>query len=238
MNVVTGIGWITQREYGCLRRGVRSPYSDLRALRTDLEGQAVFTRPVKGFGRYDRVSQMTCCVTALAFHDAGMSYGDRKQDIGILGSNAEGCLQSNLDYFKDFVSHGRTLARANYFIYTLPSSPMAEAAIHFKCQGPLLYMRFPGKPVVSLLRHADRMILRGESSGILAILASEEAGQCFMVGRRDDASGEDVFEIESVIDIAQKEPPLGGLIAALTDLKHDGTAGGEPRAGGSRGRRP
>ena len=137
MNVVTGIGWITETEYGCVRQRWRRFYSDMKSLRTDLQGDSVFSYPVKGFGRYDRVSQMTCCVTALAFHDAGMSYAeDEKQDIGILGTNSDGCLQSNLDYFTDFVANGRTLGRANYFVYTLPSTPMAEAAIHFKCQGP------------------------------------------------------------------------------------------------------
>ncbi len=114
MNVVTGIGWITQTEYGCVRRPVRKPYSDMRSLRADLQGDSLFSYPVKGFGKFDRISQMSCCVAALAFHDAEMSYSeDRKQDIGILGTNADGCLQSNLDYFNDFVVNGRTLGRAN-----------------------------------------------------------------------------------------------------------------------------
>jgi 3-oxoacyl-(acyl-carrier-protein) synthase len=219
MNVVTGIGWIAETEYGCVRQRWRKSYSDMKSLRTDLQGGSVFSYPVKGFGRYDRVSQMTCCVAALAFHDAGMSYAeDEKQDIGILGTNSDGCLQSNLDYFSDFVANGRTLGRANYFVYTLPSTPMAEAAIHFKCQGPLLYTMFPKKPAASLLRQADRMILRGESTAILAVRASEEDAQCFMLRRADDVPRKGVFEVEEVIEIAERVPHGGEMIAALTNL--------------------
>jgi len=179
----------------------------------------LFSYPVKGFGRYDRVSQMTCCVAALAFHDAGMSYAqNRKQDIGILGTNSDGCLQSNLDYFKDFVANGRTLGRANYFVYTLPSIPMSEAAIHFQCRGPLLYMAFPKESVASMLRQADRMILRGESMAMLAVSASEEDAQCFMMSRADDVSGKDALRLEEVIEIAARGSAVGEMVAALTNL--------------------
>jgi hypothetical protein len=231
MNVVTGIGWISESEYGCVRQSWCKCYSEMKSLRSDLQGDSLLSYPVKGFGRYDRVSQMTCCVVALAFHDAGMSYAeDEKQDIGILGTNSDGCLQSNLDYFNDFVANGRTLGRANYFVYTLPSTPMAEAAIHFKCQGPLLYMMFPKKPVASLLRQADRMILRGESTAMLAVRASEKQAQCFMLRREDDISGKGVFEVEEVIEIAERVPHAGEMIAALTNLQSDRGQSGAGRA--------
>jgi hypothetical protein len=219
-NVVSGVGWVTQGEYGCLVRRLRGSYSDLRSLRADLQGRSLFSYPVKGFGRYDRVSQMTCCVGALALHDAGVSYGpDRKQDIGILGTNSDGCLQSNLDYFNDFVVNGRRLGRANYFVYTLPSIPMAEAAIHFKCRGPLLYLRFPTKPVASLLRQVDRLLTRGEASAMLAVSASEGDAQCFMVSRMSDVAGRKALDLEEVIETAEREAPVGEMIATLADLE-------------------
>ena len=37
MNVVAGIGWIDQREYGCVRRRLRKSYPDLRSLRSALQ---------------------------------------------------------------------------------------------------------------------------------------------------------------------------------------------------------
>ena len=219
MSVVTGVGWISQGEYGCVRRKLRWRYSDTGSLRGDLQERSLFAYPVKGFGRFDRVSQMTCCVVALAFHDAGMSCSpNQKQDIGILGTNSEGCLQSNLDYFNDFVRNGRTLGRANYFVYTLPSSPMSEAAIHFQCQGPLLYMRYPREPVASLLRQADRMILRRESTAMLVVSASEEAAQCFALRSADDLAGQHSFTLEEVLEIADGVSDAGEMIAALAGL--------------------
>jgi hypothetical protein len=219
MNVVAGIGWIDRREYGCVRRRLRKSYPDLRSLRSTLQEDAVFLYPVKGFGKYDRVSQMTCCVAALAFYDAGMSYSeDRKRDIGILGTNSDGCLQSNLDFFNDFVKNGRTLGRANLFVYTLPSIPVAEAAIYFKCQGPLLYMGYSREPVASLLRQSDRMILRGETTAMVAVRASEEDAQCFILRRRDDVSTESVLALEEVIEAASGTPSPGEMIEELARL--------------------
>jgi hypothetical protein len=219
MNVVAGIGWIDRREYGCVSRRLRKSYPDLRSLRSALQEDAVFSYPVKGFGKYDRASQMTCCVAALAFYDAGMSYSeDRKRDIGILGTNSDGCLQSNLDFFNDFVKNGRTLGRANLFVYTLPSIPVAEAAIYFKCQGPLLYMGYPRDPVASLLRQSDRMILRGETTAMVAVRASEEDAQCFILRRRDDVSTASVLALEEVIEAASRTPSPGEMIEELSRL--------------------
>lgn len=219
MNVVAGIGWIDRSEYGCVRRRLRKPYPDLKSLRSALQEEAVFSYPVKGFGKYDRASQMTCCVAALAFYDAGMSYSeDRKQDIGILGTNSDGCLQSNLDFFNDFVKNGRTLGRANLFVYTLPSIPVAEAAIYFKCQGPLLYMGYSREPVASLLRQSDRMILRGETTAMVAVRASEEEAQCFILRRRDDVSTESVLALEEVIEAASGTPSPGEMIEGFARL--------------------
>lgn len=219
MNVVAGIGWIDGREYGCVRRRIRESYPDLKSLRSTLQEKSVFSYPVKGFGKYDRVSQTTCCAAALAFSDAGMPYSeDRKQDIGVLGTNSDGCLQSNLDFFSDFVKNGRKLGRANLFVYTLPSIPVAEAAIYFKCQGPVLYMGFPSEPVASLLRHSDQMIRRGEATAMLAVWADEEAAQCFLLKPGEPVRGDSGLPLEPVIELAKGSPSPGALIGELARL--------------------
>ena len=120
--------------------------------------------------------------------------------------------------FNDFVVNGRTLGRANLFVYTLPSIPMSEAAIHFKCQGPLLYLMFPNTPAASLLRHADKMILRGESTAMLAVMANEESAQSFMIRRADDVSAKRVFQLEEVIEIAERGSSADEMITALASL--------------------
>jgi hypothetical protein len=203
MSVVAGIGWIGQREYGCVMKQVRRTYSDVGSLRSRLQDEAVFSHPVRGFGKYDLVSKMTCCVCALALYDAGVSCSaDQKQDIGILGTNRAGCLQSNLDFFRDFVANGRTLGRARFFVYTLPSIPVAEAAIHFGCRGPLLYMGFGERGVPALLRQSAGMILRGESPAMLAVDSSEEEALCFLLKREQEVPVESGLALERVIEVA------------------------------------
>ena len=221
MNVVAGIGWITQREYGCVMTALRRSYSDMKSLRSKLQDESILLYPAKSFGKYDRVSKMTCCAAALAFYDAGMSYSeDRKQDIGILGSNSDGCLQSNVVFFRDFVENGRTLGRANLFVYTLPSIPMAEAAIYYRCQGPLLYMTFPGRPIASLLRHSDKMIRRGESAAMLAVKASEDDAQCFFLRREGHVSGGSAMALEEVAEVSEREATGAQMIESLTKRQH------------------
>ncbi len=239
MNVVAGIGWITQNEYGSVMKQLRRSYSDMGSLRSELQDDSVLSYPVKGFGKYDLVSKMTCCVSALALFDAGMSYSEsKKQDIGILGTNRDACLQSNLDFFEDFVVNGRTLGRAKFFVYTLPSIPVAEAAIHFKCRGPILYMGFPEKQVPSLLRQSDRMILRGESEAMLAVSASEEDAQCFVLRAQQDAPADRVLGLEEVIEVADRVSSAHELIGPLSGIWRERGAGGAMQADPPRKGRP
>src|SRR5574341_404414 len=128
---IRGIGWITKGEYGCVRTGVHRDHDAAEGLDAVMKSD-IFSYPVKNYGRFDPVSKMSCTAVALALKDADIVYAaGRKQDIGIIGTNAEGSLRSDIEYFRDYLAGGRKLSRANLFIYTLPSSPLGEAAIHF-----------------------------------------------------------------------------------------------------------
>ena len=211
--VITGIGWITQKAYGSVIQKLRRDCTDTKSLHSRLQHESVFLYPVKNFGRFDAVSKMTCCAGALALRDAGITYSEHhKQDMGILGTNSVGCLESNVRYFKDYVETGRTLARGNLFIYTLPSSPLAEAAISFGLQGPLLYMMFQQKQIASLVLWAGKMILRGETSGMLAVKASVDEAVCFVLRRGEDVSTGRVFSLENAIAAAEKTSRLDEMI--------------------------
>ena len=219
MAVITGIGWITQREYGCVVKGLHRAYAGAGSLREDLEKDSVLSYPMKRFGKYDLNSKMTCCVVGLALYDAGVVYSEsQKQDIGILGTNTAGCLQSNLDYFADFVDNGRTRARAGLFVYTLSSIPISEAAMYFKVRGPLVHMTFPEKPLESLLDLSAGVILREECAAMLAVQASEEEGLCLVMNREEDVSNGAVFNTEEVSAIANEASGLDELIAKLGNV--------------------
>jgi len=219
-SAITGIGWISQREYGCVMKSLRRPYLDMGSLRSELQGQSILSYPLKRFGKYDLVSKLTCCVSALALHDAELSYSEtEKQDVGILGTNTQGCLQSNVDYFQDFVVNGRTRGRGSLFIYTLSSIPVAEAAMYFNCRGPLLYMASPGREVASLVSQSDGMIRREEATGMLAVQASEEQGLCFVLRREQDIVADRRLPVDEVVRLADSAPPLDALVAALAETQ-------------------
>ena len=112
---------------------------------------------------------MTAAAVALALRDAGRSYApEKKQEIGIIGAGSEGSLPADLLYFRDYVECGRTLARGNLFIYTLPSSPLGEAAIHFGLAGPLLFASNAVAPLAAAISLAEEMLQFGEAEAMLA----------------------------------------------------------------------
>ena len=145
--IISGIGWITQEKYGSVGTRLSQNYSKNISLHSQLLDKGIFLHPVKNFGRFDKISKETCSVVALAFQDAGVSYTENdNKDMGLIGTNTLGSLFTNMAYFKDYVENGRSLSRGNLFMYTLPTSPLAEAAINCGCQGPLLYIRFSCGP--------------------------------------------------------------------------------------------
>ena len=183
---VNARGWVNGLHCGCDRKSIQWQSDDLRSLYAQLLKDAVFTYPVKNFARFDEASRLIILSVALALHDAGIAYTEgEKQDIGILGTSPDGALVSNLAYFRDYTEHGRKLARGNLFIYTLPTSPLAEAAIHFGLQGPLLYLRDSEKPEERLLAHAELMIQNKEAHTLLAVIYGSKKATCYVVSGDD-----------------------------------------------------
>ena len=216
MIVIKGIGWITLTGYGSIIKRLQGNYTDLKSLHSHLQHESVLKYAIKNFGRFDAASKMTCCSIALALNDAGITYSNStKNDIGVLGTNDNGCIKSNLSYFKDYVASGRIMARGNLFIYTLPSTPMAEAAIYFGFQGPLLYVKFQVNQIPSMLRFAGKMILCGETSKMIAVEANEEKAVCFVLGNKDNTSTVKSLSLEDVVDTIEKISDFDEILMML-----------------------
>jgi 3-oxoacyl-(acyl-carrier-protein) synthase len=133
------------------------------------------------------MSRMTVSAVALALQDAGMEYSPAsKQDIGIIGTSCEGSLKSDVDYFRDFIENGRTLSRANLFIYTLPSSALGEAAIHFGLIGPLLYATGVDDSLAELLDMATEIVVAREAGRMLVGKIVEEEALYFVIDSKQD----------------------------------------------------
>ncbi len=184
---VLGIGWFTKEGYGCIRSGQRQLVkgNESASVRSRKD---IFSHPFKNFGRLDAVSKSVAYAVALAIRDAGMDYSPQhKRHIGIVGTSREGSLRTDLEYFHDYVQSGRKLSRANLFIYTLPSSPLGEAAIHFGFLGPLLYAASGDGSLLPILDMASGMIEGNEAEAMLAGAADEEEA-VFLVLRRAGAT--------------------------------------------------
>jgi hypothetical protein len=175
-------GRITGAWCACEQKGRQWQYTDLRSLCAQLLKDNILAYPIENFARFDQASKLVTLSVALALHDADIAYAkDRKLNIGILGMSPDGALASNLAYFKDYVEAGRKLGRGNLFIYTLASSPLAEASIHFGLQGPLAYIRNIEKPKERLLAQAQLLIKNEEVQAMLAVDFNSEEATCHFV---------------------------------------------------------
>jgi 3-oxoacyl-(acyl-carrier-protein) synthase len=182
---VRGIGWVSQTGYGCIRTGLNRSFSSAEGC--SLLKQDIFVHPFRNFGRLDKTSKMTAYAVALALRDSGMDYSPgRKQDIGIIGTSREGSLNSDIDYFKDYIENGRTASRGNLFIYTLPSSPLGEAAIHFGFVGPILYAAAKENSIAGILDMAGEMLNGRETATVLAGSSGEQESFYFVLGAEAD----------------------------------------------------
>jgi 3-oxoacyl-[acyl-carrier-protein] synthase II len=218
MVAICGIGWITEKEYGCVMKDSRVSYQDRMALRKEL-----FSCPFKGFGKLDDISAMLCYSVALALEDRGVEYNaDRKNLTGIVGTNSSGCLKSDIQYFRDYIDSGRVMARGNLFIYTLPSSPLGEAAIHFGMQGPLLYIADATGSAGVPIRVASDFMSFDAVPAMMACYAEAEKAVCFMLAREPVPDGV-ICSAEEAITVAGESWSLSEMInrfAALNKERH------------------
>jgi 3-oxoacyl-[acyl-carrier-protein] synthase II len=213
-----GIGWIHTDGYGCIMKEIQSSYVNRQGH--SLMKKKLFSCPFKNFGRLDALSKMTCYAVALALQDAGMHYSaGQKQDIGIIGTNASGSLQSDIDYFEDYLNTGRTLSRGNLFIYTLPTSPLAEAAIYFGLQGPLLYATSPDGSLASILAMATEMILLEEIPVMLAGMAEEDEAVYCVLMRGHASDRKALCDVDKAMEIVRNTGAVSEMIQEFSAFR-------------------
>lgn len=214
---IRGIGWVNNTGYGSVRLGIEHQFAEGDGIQS-LAKLGIFSQPFKNFGRLDGMSRMTVSAVALAMQDAGIAYAPAsKQDIGIIGTSPDGSLKSDIAYFRDFFENGRTLSRANLFIYTLPSSALGEAAIHFGLTGPLLYATAADGSLTDFVDMAADMVVTREAGRMLVGKIEEEEALYFLI---DDTQEDNVFcslsEAQSILAATRDIP---GILRQLSILK-------------------
>jgi len=218
MIAVLGIGWLTPEGYGCIRSELQHTYETGEGAHT-LPAKDIFSHPFKNFGRLDRISRMTAFGVSLALQDAGIEYSPlRKQDMGIVGTNREGSLQSDREYFRDYLAGGRTLSRGNLFIYTLPSSPMGEAAIHFGLLGPLVYVASESNSLAAVLDTAEDMLLANEALVMLAGKAEADEAIYFVLEQDPGKDRKALCDLATAKALLEKNAPVSGLAQKFIGL--------------------
>lgn len=216
---ISGIGWINTEGFGRLKSSKEYKYRSGENIQ-QLPKHEIFSHPFKNFGRMDTISRVTACAAALALKDAGVEASqENKTDTAIIGTSSEGSLRSDLDYFQDYVQGGRTLSRANLFIYTLPSSPLGEAAIHLGCTGPLLFVSEQKSVFPKMIDMAEEMLLYGEADAVLVGRAEQDAGM-YMVLKKSDRAGETFCTLEETRSILSTEADVNFLIHKFTLLRN------------------
>lgn len=214
---VLGAGWMSGGRHGCVRLRGSGEGDDPFALvrRTEL-----FETPPRNFARFDVPSRVACCACALTLRDAGMSPpADASAVVGVIATNDSGCTETNHAYFLDYVQAGRTLARGNLFIYTLPTSPLAEAAIHFGLRGPSLYWGGPsgrgyGAALAELVEQAAACIASGDATAMLAVSADARGGLGLALGPAAGAAPR--FDASSARALLAPAPTLAAAVDALS----------------------
>ncbi len=184
---IRGVGWLNASAWGggLCGEGESGPASwDGLWKRNE-----IFSNPVKNTGRFDVATRQTLVAVALALRDASRcGNASRGRGTALVGVSHAGSTASNLAYFNDYLGAGRILARGNLFIYTLPSSPLAETAIHFGFEGAMVYAGFTGNETASLLLTARTLLVDG-APDVMAIRVTGEEAIAFWMSHTDVASG-------------------------------------------------
>lgn len=214
MNIsIVAAGWVDLSGFGTLKSDIGHPFTTGETIYSAAK-TAVFTRPIRNFGRLDRLSRITLATVALALKDAGIeSSSASKVNIGIIGTNATGSLETDCDFFRDYLENGRKLGRANLFIYTLPSSPLGEASIHFGLKGPLLYTACSGNPLETMLSTSAGMIMSGETEMMLAGITSGDEGLYLLL-----APEPGILPVNSLYGLTDRDTDVSAVIKKVREL--------------------
>jgi hypothetical protein len=146
---------------------------DFKAQTQVLVEQKILGALPKEYGRFNADARKILCALAKALQG-------KKGNIGIIFVNDTYCVEDNFKYYKDFIDAGAKLGRANLFVYTLPTTPVAEAAIYFGLTGPLFYLG--GNENLSLAHKlAADMVKTREAQGMAIVEKKNKTIYAYLV---------------------------------------------------------
>ncbi len=213
---VTGISWMGKESCGGVSSDRGFNFNSLKGLHTHLQDASVLSSAIKNYGRLDSASKMACCTIAMGIYDAGLTYSDGNlHRMGVVAASPEGCLDANLAYFEDYINHGRSIARGSLFVYTLPSSPLADAAIHFGCQGPLLYQYEPSAPLTSIMARVENFLADGEATRMAIYMNDAHSALCLVISALTTDKYLVDSDVSAIVTTLQKRISNAGVDALI-----------------------
>ena len=166
---ITGKGFIGKNKFGIVKHNRSFDFLNIKNIYERLQEEKILSSKIKNFKRFPDYTKKMLLATKMAIFDAKIK---NKKKFGLLAVNKEGALDSNVKYFKDYVDCGCKLARGSLFIYTLPTTPLAEIAIAFGIEGPLQFLTC-SKPTLSFALEFGEDILKNKEATALIIIFSD-----------------------------------------------------------------
>lgn len=147
---IKSIGWCLDNSIGGIPGKIIPVSAQSKPEKSD-----IFAKPFKNFGRLDNMSKAVCTAVSFTLKGNNLYPIEKKQPISLYFNNKKGSTDSDKAYFEDFVEFGELSGRANLFLYTLPTSPLGEASVHFGLTGEIAYFAVKENPLQCLMEVAE-----------------------------------------------------------------------------------
>jgi hypothetical protein len=215
---ITGMSFILKDKCCAVGRKMRLPCSGAKDACHILEAQGFLKGQPKNWGRFDQVSLTTYAAALWACADAGLPFAQGKRRAGIIGFNQQGAMDSNQAFFADYVNAGRNSARSNLFVYTLPTTPLAEVALFCGFTGPVWYMYQSFGGMGRVIEEAALCVLQDDVELMLAICADSQEAVCFVVQK---SNAKELFPFSFVGEHLKGMTSVREILQAL-DMSSEG----------------
>ncbi len=177
--MIHSVAWYCDSHYGLFNPAGESFTRPSPAGTWD-ELLGIISRPVKYFSRMTHETRACLAASSLALRTLPADVVASKE-IGLVSAGHDGCVTADQNYFRDYVSSGRTMGRGNLFIYTLPTSTLGEVAIALSLSGPSMYLHADRNPLADLIRNAEQLVADGEAGAVLALWTDSQASVCLSI---------------------------------------------------------
>jgi hypothetical protein len=179
MNILAGASWNHENKLKSLYKQNEYSYSTLKEIHNHFVPNKIIDKEINNFRRISLNSKLYSLLTGLALYDSNIKLNsESKENTGVISCTHNASTPDNEKYFKDYISAGRTMARGNLFVYTLPTSPLGEVAISYQLKGPLFYSNYSGDRLEMFIEQAEFMLNTNQAENLICIFTDKLSEIC------------------------------------------------------------